>query len=78
KDIIFKPLDGMGCSYIFRIKEGDKNKNVILEILTQHQSSYIMVQDYQKAIKEGDKRILIVYGEPIKYLLARVPSDSDN
>lgn len=68
----------MGGSSIFRIKEGDKNKNVILEILTQHQSRYIMVQDYQKAIKEGDKRILIVNGEPIKYLLARVPSDSDN
>ncbi|MDE4955333.1 glutathione synthase, partial [Francisella tularensis subsp. holarctica] len=42
------------------------------------QSRYLMVQDYQQAINVGDKRILIVNGEPIKYLLARVPSDSDN
>lgn len=78
KDIIVKPLDGMGGSSIFRIKEGDKNKNVILETLTNHESRYIMVQDYQKAIKEGDKRILIINGEPVKYLLARIPSDNDN
>ena len=78
KDIIVKPLDGMGGSSIFRIKDGDKNKNVILETLTNHQSRYIMVQDYQEAISNGDKRILIVNGEPIKYLLARIPSDSDN
>ncbi|QEO56983.1 glutathione synthase [Francisella marina] len=78
KDIIVKPLDGMGGSSIFRIKDGDKNKNVILETLTHHETRYIMVQDYQEAIKDGDKRILIVNGEPIKYLLARVPSDSDN
>lgn len=78
KDIIVKPLDGMGGSSIFRIKDGDKNKNVILEVLTEHQSKYIMVQDYQKSISDGDKRILIVNGEPIKYLLARVPSEKDN
>ncbi|MED7789313.1 glutathione synthase [Francisella sp. 19X1-34] len=78
KDIIVKPLDGMGGSSIFRIQDGDKNKNVILEVLTEHQSKYIMVQDYQKAIKDGDKRVLIVNGEPIKYLLARIPSEKDN
>ncbi|KEI35689.1 glutathione synthase [Allofrancisella frigidaquae] len=78
KDIIVKPLDGMGGSSIFRIKDGDKNKNVILETLTHHQTKYIMVQDYQQAISKGDKRILIVNGEPIKYLLARIPSDKDN
>ncbi|WP_150466337.1 glutathione synthase [Francisella sp. SYW-9] len=78
KDIIVKPLDGMGGSSIFRIKDGDKNKNVILEVLTEHQSKYIMVQDYQKSIKDGDKRVLIVNGEPIKYLLARIPSEKDN
>ena len=78
KDIIVKPLDGMGGSSIFRIKEGDKNKNVILETLTTNQERYIMVQDYQEAIAQGDKRILIVNGEPIRYLLARIPSDKDN
>lgn len=78
KDIIVKPLDGMGGSSIFRIKEGDKNKAVILETLTKHETVYIMVQDFQSAISEGDKRILIVNGEPIKYVLARIPSASDN
>lgn len=78
KDIIVKPLDGMGGSSIFRIKDGDKNKAVILETLTKHQTSYIMVQDYQEAISQGDKRVLIVNGEPIKHVVARIPSDSDN
>ncbi|MFC4891853.1 glutathione synthase [Pseudofrancisella aestuarii] len=78
KDIIVKPLDGMGGSSIFRIKDGDKNKNVILEMLTEHQTKYIMVQDYQATISKGDKRILIVDGEPINYCLARIPSDKDN
>ena len=78
KDIIVKPLDGMGGSSIFRIKDGDKNKAVILETVTKHQTSYIMVQDYQKAISQGDKRILIVNGDPIKHVVARIPSDSDN
>ncbi|MGQ4005557.1 glutathione synthase [Francisellaceae bacterium CB300] len=78
KDIIVKPLDGMGGSSIFRIKDSDKNKAVILETLTKHQTSYIMVQDYQEAISQGDKRVLIVNGDPIKHVLARIPSDSDN
>jgi len=68
----------MGGSSIFRIKDSDKNKAVILETLTKHQTSYIMVQDYQEAISQGDKRVLIVDGNPIKYVLARIPSDSDN
>ncbi len=78
KDIIVKPLDGMGGSSIFRIKDGDKNKAVILETLTKHQTNYIMVQDYQEAISDGDKRLLIVKGNPIKHVVARIPSGSDN
>ena len=78
KDIIVKPLDGMGGSSIFRIQDGDKNKNVILEVLTEHEAKYIMVQDYQASIKDGDKRILIVDGKPVEYCMARVPSEKDN
>ena len=78
KDIIVKPLDGMGGSSIFRIKENDKNKNVILEVLTNHQSQFIMVQDFQKGISQGDKRILIVDGVPISYCMARIPGETDN
>jgi len=78
KDIIAKPLDGMGGISIFRIKDDDKNKNVIFEVLTQNQSEYIMAQTYQKEILQGDKRILIVDGKPVEYLVARIPSDADN
>ena len=78
KDIIVKPLDGMGGSSIFRIKEGDLNTNVILEMLTNYQQNYVMVQTYIPEIKNGDKRILIVNGKPIDYIAARIPDKNDN
>lgn len=73
-DVILKPLDGMGGSSIFRHREGDPNLSVILETLTNHGAQQIMVQKYLPAIKEGDKRILMIDGEPIPYSLARVPA----
>lgn len=73
-DIILKPLDGMGGSSIFRVKEGDPNLSVIIETLTGLGQNYCMVQTYQPAIKDGDKRILIVDGEPMPYCLARIPA----
>lgn len=73
RDVIFKPLDGMGGSAIFRAKEDDPNVSVILETLTQHGQQTIMAQVYLPDIKAGDKRILMVDGEPIEYCLARVP-----
>ena len=63
KDIIIKPLDGMGGSSIFRIGENDPNVGVILETLTAHSTQYAMVQEYMPEIVDGDKRILIVNGE---------------
>ena len=72
-DTIFKPLDGMGGSAIFRVKPGDSNINVILETLTAHGTQTIMAQTYIPEIKEGDKRILVINGEPVPYCLARVP-----
>ena len=77
QDIIIKPLDGMGGSSIFRIGPEDKNVGVILETLTAHGSQYAMVQEYMPAIKDGDKRILIVNGEPMPYCLARIPAQGE-
>lgn len=77
KDIIIKPLDGMGGSSIFRIKEDDVNVGVIIETLTEHGNIYAMVQEYMPAIKNGDKRILIVNGEPMPYCLARIPAQGE-
>ena len=73
RDVIFKPLDGMGGSAIFRAREDDPNVSVILETLTQSGNETIMAQRYLSAISEGDKRILMVNGEPIPFCLARVP-----
>jgi len=77
KDVIIKPLDGMGGSSIFRIKENDPNVGVILETLTNHGEQYTMVQEFMPAITEGDKRILIVNGEPMPYCLARIPAQGE-
>ncbi len=73
-DIIVKPLDGMGGASIFRISTGDPNTNVILETLTAHNRKYTMAQRYIPEIIQGDKRILMVDGKPIPYVLARIPS----
>ena len=73
KDIIVKPLDGMGGSGIFRIHEYDHNIGVILETATQFGRQTIMVQRYLPAILQGDKRIIVINGEPLPYALARIP-----
>ena len=73
KDIVIKPLDGMGGSGIFRIHEYDHNIGVILETATQFGKQTIMVQRYLPAILQGDKRIIIINGEPLPYALARIP-----
>jgi glutathione synthase len=73
KDVIYKPLDGMGGSAIFRVREDDPNLSVILETLTGSGQQTIMAQQYLPEIAEGDKRILMINGEPVPYCLARVP-----
>ncbi|MCR9105282.1 MAG: glutathione synthase [Gammaproteobacteria bacterium] len=72
-DVIFKPLDGMGGSAIFRARADDPNVSVILETLTEHGRSSIMAQEYLPQISDGDKRILMINGQAIPYCLARVP-----
>lgn len=76
-DVIFKPLDGMGGSAIFRLKPEDPNVAVIIETLTEHGKTPIMAQVYIPEIKEGDKRILMIDGEPIPYALARIPAKGE-
>ena len=77
RDIILKPLDGMGGSSIFRHREDDPNLSVILETLTAHGTQQIMAQQYLPAIKDGDKRILMIDGEPVPYCLARIPATGE-
>jgi glutathione synthase len=77
-DVIFKPLDGMGGTAIFRVKPKDPNLNVILETLTDFGQTTIMAQRFIPEISEGDKRILMVDGEAVPYCLARVPLAGEN
>ena len=73
RDVIYKPLDGMGGIGIFRARDPEPNLSVIIETLTNHGRTTIMAQRYIPAIVEGDKRILMVDGEAVPYCLARVP-----
>ena len=77
-DVIFKPLDGMGGQSIFRVKENDPNLNVILETLTGNGDVTIMAQQYLPAIKDGDKRVLMINGEAVPFCLARLPMAGEN
>ena len=77
KDIILKPLDGMGGTSIFRVQQGSPNINVIIETLTELGSRYAMAQRYIAEITKGDKRILMVDGEPVPYVLARIPPEGE-
>jgi len=72
-DIVVKPLNMMGGASIFRIRKGDPNTSVIIETMTTHGSRRIMAQRYIPEIVDGDKRILMVNGEPVPYALARIP-----
>lgn len=72
-DVIVKPLDGMGGMGIFRMQPGEPNLGAILEMLTANGTQTIMAQRYIPDIVNGDKRILIIAGEPIPYALARIP-----
>ena len=76
-DVVFKPLDGMGGTSIFRVREGDQNLNVILETITKYGEEMIMAQKYLPEILTGDKRILVVDGEVVPYSLARIPSEGE-
>ena len=77
-DVIMKPLDGMGGASIFRVTPGDANLSVIIETLTEHGTRQIMAQRYIPEIVQGDKRILVVDGEPVPFALARIPAAGES
>jgi glutathione synthase len=76
-DVIIKPLDAMGGASIFRVRADDPNIGVIFETLTEHGSRYAMAQRFIPEISAGDKRILLIDGEPVPYALARVPAKGE-
>ncbi len=76
-DIICKPLDGMAGRSIFRVRESDPNLSVILETLTENGAQYTMAQRYIPEISAGDKRILLINGEPVAHALARIPAPGE-
>ncbi|MGA1371648.1 MAG: glutathione synthase [Pseudomonadales bacterium] len=76
-NVVFKRLDGMGGSSVFRMMERDPNLGVVLETLTRGGREQIMGQLYLPEIARGDKRILIVDGEPVPYALARIPREGE-
>lgn len=77
RDIILKPLDGMGGMGIFRVGPDGLNLGSIIETLNQHGTTTIMVQRFVPEITEGDKRILVIGGQPVPYSLARIPQGSE-
>ena len=74
---VVKPLDGMGGESIFQLQPQDPNLNVILETITSKDRDLVMVQRYIPEITQGDKRILVINGEPVPFALARVPGAGD-
>jgi glutathione synthase len=74
---VVKPLDGMGGESVFQVRESDMNLNVILETITRHNTRPVMAQRYIDEISDGDKRILVVNGEPVAYALARFAGKGD-
>ena len=76
-DIVCKPLDAMGGESIFRLKYPDINASVIFELLTQRETRYTMAQQFIPAISQGDKRVLLIDGEPVPYALARIPAPGE-
>ncbi|KQV53312.1 glutathione synthetase [Pelomonas sp. Root1217] len=77
RDIILKPLDGMGGMGIFRVKDDGLNLGSIIETLNKDSTQTVMVQRFIPAITEGDKRILIIGGKPVPHCLARIPQGNE-
>jgi glutathione synthase len=76
-DVILKPLDGMGGAGIFRIKDDGLNLGSIIETLTDNGARTIMAQKYIPAIVKGDKRVLVIDGKPVPFVLARIPQGGE-
>ena len=77
QDIILKPLDGMGGTGIFRVGSDARNLGSITETLNQDGAQSVMVQKFLPEIAQGDKRILVIGGEPVPFSLARIPQGTE-
>lgn len=77
QDVVLKPLGGMGGQSIFRLRAGDANIGVTIETLTARGAQFAMAQRFLPEIAEGDKRILMIDGEPVPYALARIPAEGE-
>ena len=77
KDIILKPLDGMGGMGIFRVREDGLNLGSIIETLNKNGAQSVMVQKFLPAIEQGDKRVLVIGGKPVPFTLARIPQGGE-
>jgi glutathione synthase len=77
EDVILKPLDGMGGTSVFRVREDDFNRNVIVETVAHHGARTVMAQRFIPEIVEGDKRIVLIAGEPVPHALARIPKPGE-
>lgn len=77
QDVILKPLDGMGGMGVFRVKPDGMNLGSIIEMLSEDGARSVMAQKFIPAIKDGDKRILLIGGEPVPYSLARIPQGNE-
>ena len=78
RDVILKPLDGMGGASVFRVHDKDPNVNVIIETVTHYGRRTIMAQRYISQIRDGDKRVLLIGGKPVPHSLARIPKPGDS
>jgi glutathione synthase len=76
-DVVVKPLDGMGGTSVFRVRDGDPNRNVIVETVSQHGRRMVMVQRYLPEIVDGDKRVLLIAGQVVPFCLARIPKPGE-
>jgi len=76
-DVILKPLDGMGGTSVFRIRGDDPNRNVIIETVSRDGDRTVMAQRYIPAIADGDKRVILIAGEPVPHALARIPKPGE-
>jgi glutathione synthase len=76
-DVILKPLDGMGGASVFRVREDDPNRNVIIETVGHHGARSVMAQRFIPEIVYGDKRIILIDGEPVPHALARIPKPGE-
>jgi glutathione synthase len=77
RDVILKPLDGMGGASVFRVRRDDPNVNVIIETVTHYGRRTIMAQRYLAEIRDGDKRVLLIGGKPVPHSLARIPKPGE-